>query len=76
MAQPPGAEQVFADVQETVSPVPPQQLGLKGITGYAARQIKSPADLAAEQLENYMSKLQRGRSTPLTSEVVIQPRLV
>jgi hypothetical protein len=38
-------------------------------------QTKSPADAAAEQLENYMSKLQRGRSTPLTSEAVIQPRL-
>jgi hypothetical protein len=76
MAQSPGAEQVFTDVQETVNPIPPQQLGLKGVTGYSARQIKSPADLAAEQLENYMSKLQRGRSTPLTSEVVIQPRLV
>jgi len=76
MVQPPGVEQVFTDVQETVSPIPPQQLGLKGVTGYSARQFKSPADLAAEQLENYMSKLQRGRSTPLTSEVVIQPRLV
>jgi len=76
MAQPAGVEQVFTDVQETVSPIPPQQLGLKGVTGYSARQIKSPADLASEQLENYMSKLQRGRSTPLTSEVVIQPRLV
>jgi len=76
MAQPAGVEQVFTDVQETVSPIPPQQLGLEGVTGYSARQFKSPADLAAEQLENYMSKLQRGRSTPLTSEVVIQPRLV
>jgi len=76
MAQPTGVEQVFTDVQETVSPIPPQQLGLEGVTGYSARQAKSPADLAAEQLENYMSKLQRGRSTPLTSEVVIQPRLV
>jgi hypothetical protein len=76
MAQPAGVEQVFTDVQETVNPIPPQQLGLKGVTGYSARQLKSPADLAAEQLENYMSKLQRGRSTPLTSEVVIQPRLV
>lgn len=55
--------------------IPPQQLGLKGVTGYAARQVKSPADIAAEQLESYMSKLQRGRSTPLTSQAVIQPKL-
>jgi hypothetical protein len=48
---------------------------LSGVTGYSARQRQSPADLAAQQLESYMSKLQRGRSTPLTSEVVIQPRL-
>lgn len=48
---------------------------LPGVTGYAARQLKSEADIAAEQLEQYMSKLQRGRSTPLTSAAVIQPRL-
>jgi hypothetical protein len=55
--------------------VPPQQLALKGVSGYKARQVKSPADEAAEQLKAYMSKLQRGRATPLTSEAVIQPRL-
>ncbi len=55
--------------------VPPQQLALKGVSGYKSRQVKSPADEAAEQLEAYMSKLQRGRATPLTSEAVIQPRL-
>lgn len=55
--------------------IPPQQLGLRGVTGYAARQVKSPADIAAEQLESYMGKLQRGRSTPLTSQAVIQPKL-
>lgn len=55
--------------------IPPQQLSLKGVSGYKARQVKSPADAAAEQLESYMSKLQRGRATPLTSEAVIQPRL-
>lgn len=59
----------------SASSLPPKQLGLKGITGYSARQQQSPADIAASQLESYMSKLQRGRSTPLTSEVVIQPRL-
>ena len=48
---------------------------LPGVTGYAARQRQSPADIAATQLEDYMSKLQRGRSTPLTSQAVIQPRL-
>jgi hypothetical protein len=55
--------------------VPPQQLSLKGVSGYKSRQVKSPADEAAEQLEAYMGKLQRGRATPLTSEAVIQPRL-
>lgn len=44
-------------------------------TAFAARARKTPADIAADQLESYMAKLQRGRSTPLTSEVVIQPRL-
>lgn len=52
-----------------------RQETIPGVTGYSARQHQSPADLAAQQLELYMSKLQRGRSTPLTSEVVIQPRL-
>ena len=63
--------------RSTITPgsVPPQQLTLKGITGYNARQVKSPADQASEQLETYMSKLQRGRAVPLTSEVRIQPRL-
>jgi hypothetical protein len=35
----------------------------------------SPADTEAAQTEAYMRKLQRGRSTPLTSQAVIQPRL-
>ena len=35
----------------------------------------SPADIEAAQTEAYMRKLQRGRSTPLTSQAVIQPRL-
>ena len=63
--------------RSTITPgsAPPQQLTLKGITGYNARQVKSPADQASEQLEAYMSKLQRGRAVPLTSEVRIQPRL-
>lgn len=63
--------------REVIAPgsVPPQQLNLTNVTGYAARQRQSPADIAANQLEAYMSKLQRGRSTPLTSQAVIQPRL-
>lgn len=44
-------------------------------TAAAARVRLTPADLAAQQLESYMGKLQRGRSTPLTSQAVIQPRL-
>lgn len=35
----------------------------------------SPADIEAAQTEAYMRKLQRSRSTPLTSQAVIQPRL-
>lgn len=44
-------------------------------TSVAARVRQTPADVAAEQLESYMSKLQRGRSTPITSAVRIQPSL-
>jgi len=78
MAEPAQAEEITFVPRLTPDPgtLPPQQLGLKGVTGYSARQVQSPADLAANQLEAYMSRLQRGRSTPLTSEVVIQPRLI
>ena len=77
MTQPASAETTEFGPRPTVTPgsVPPQQLGIKGVTGYAARRVDSPADIAANQLEAYLSKLQRGRSTPLTSEAVIQPRL-
>ena len=83
----PGAVVVGAGSSATYRPrftptpgsIPPQQLTLKGVTGFQSRQIKSPADLAAENLESYMSKLMsktpRGQSTPLTSEVRIQPSL-
>ena len=54
---------------------PPQQLTIPRTTGYEARQRQSPADIAAQQLESYMKKRMIGRSTPLTSEVVIQPKL-
>ena len=54
---------------------PPQQLTIPRTTGYEARQRQSPADIAAQQLESYMKSRMIGRSTPLTSEVVIQPRL-
>jgi len=55
--------------------LPPQQRTIPGVTGYSARQQKSPADIAAQQLESYMSKRMMGRATPLSSEAVIQPRL-
>lgn len=58
-----------------VSGLEPQQRSIPGVTGYGARQRPSEADKAAEQLESYMARLQRGRSTPLTSAVVIQPKL-
>ena len=44
-------------------------------TQVAARVRMTPADQAAEQLNAYMSKLQRGRTSPLTSDVRIQPSL-
>lgn len=58
-----------------VSGLEPQQRTIPGVTGYGARQRSSEADKAAQQLESYMSRLQRGRSTPLTSQAVIQPKL-
>jgi hypothetical protein len=71
----PQEEQLGPRIEYKEENIPPQQLGLEGVTGYGARQRQSPADLAAQQLESYMSKLQRGRSTPLTSQAVIQPKL-
>ena len=60
-------------------PLPPVQLNLASdvvpSTAAAARVRMSPADQAANQLENYLSRLQRGRTTPLTSAVRIQPNL-
>jgi len=44
-------------------------------TSAAAAAKVTSADIAANQLEQYMSKLQRGRVSPLTSEVRIQPSL-
>ena len=56
---------------------PPSQLTFPSdvVPERGGRVRQSPADIAANQLETYMSKLQRGRSTPLTSAAVIQPRL-
>ena len=72
----------FVNVLNQEFPVAPRlnvpstvQTSLPGVTGYSARARKTPADIASEQLESYMSKLQRGRSSPLTSQAVIQPRL-
>jgi hypothetical protein len=58
-----------------VAGLPPQQRTIPGVTGYDARQRRSQADIAAQQLESYMKRRMTGRSTPLTSEVVIQPKL-
>lgn len=44
-------------------------------TSAAARVRVTPADQAAQQLEAYMGRLQRGRNSPLTSQVRIQPSL-
>jgi hypothetical protein len=58
-----------------VAGLPPQQRTIPGVTGYGARQRQSPADVAAQQLESYMKQRMVGRSTPLTSQAVIQPKL-
>jgi hypothetical protein len=58
-----------------VAGLPPQQRTIPGVTGYGARQRQSPADVAAQQLESYMKQRMAGRSTPLTSQAVIQPKL-
>lgn len=44
-------------------------------TAAAARVRTTPADIAAQQLGEYMAKVYKPRSTPLTSAAVIQPRL-
>lgn len=43
--------------------------------GGFARVRQSPADVAAQQLESYMKQRMAGRSTPLTSQAVVQPKL-
>lgn len=57
---------------------PPVQLAFPSDVIPAAGRAgvrQTAADIAANQLETYMSRLQRGRSTPLTSAVRIQPKL-
>jgi hypothetical protein len=64
--------------EETIKPSP-VQLSLPSdvvpATAAAARVRVTPADQAAQQLEAYMGRLQRGRTSPLTSQVRIQPSL-
>jgi hypothetical protein len=64
--------------EQTIKPSP-VQLSLPSdvvpATAAAARVRVTPADQAAQQLEAYMGRLQRGRTSPLTSEVRIQPSL-
>ena len=63
-------------VKREAAPASTQQLSFPSdVIPTVGRTRVTAADVAAQQLESYMSKLQRGRSTPLTSEVVIQPRL-
>lgn len=67
----------FVEVEDAAPKV--SQLGFPSnvvpSTAAAARVRTTPADVAAQQLGNYLAKLQRGRSTPLTSAAVIQPKL-
>jgi hypothetical protein len=64
--------------EQTIKPSP-VQLSLPSdivpATAAAARVRITPADQAAQQLEAYMGRLQRGRTSPLTSQVRIQPSL-
>jgi hypothetical protein len=64
--------------EQTIKPSP-VQLSLPSdvvpATAAAARVRVTPADQAAQQLEAYMGRLQRGRTSPLTSQVRIQPSL-
>jgi hypothetical protein len=64
--------------EQTIKPSP-VQLSLPSdvvpATAAAARVRVTPADQAAQQLEAYMGRLQRGRTSPLTSQVRIQPPL-
>ena len=73
------ARPVRINFPKEASPQPSIQLNLPSdivpSTTAAARVRTTPADVAAQQLEAYMSKLQRGRTTPLTSQVRIQPTL-
>ena len=64
--------------EETIKPSPVQLSFPSDVvpaTSAAARVRVTPADQAAQQLEAYMGRLQRGRSSPLTSQVRIQPSL-
>jgi len=64
--------------EETIKPSPVQLSFPSDVvpaTAAAARVRVTPADQAAQQLEAYMGRLQRGRTSPLTSQVRIQPSL-
>ena len=64
--------------EEKVKPSPTQLSFPSDVvpaTAAAARVRVTPADQAAQQLEAYMGRLQRGRTSPLTSQVRIQPSL-
>jgi hypothetical protein len=64
--------------EETIKQIPVQLSFPSDVvpaTATAARVRVTPADQAAQQLEAYMGRLQRGRTSPLTSQVRIQPSL-
>jgi hypothetical protein len=64
--------------EQTIKPSPIQLSFPSDVvpaTAAAARVRVTPADQAAQQLEAYMGRLQRGRTSPLTSQVRIQPPL-
>lgn len=61
----------LADYQMFAFPDVPTQLSIPGL----ARLSPLPKSNEIDQIEAYLQKAQRGRSTPLTSEVRIQPSL-
>jgi hypothetical protein len=67
----------LATVPDREAPVTSRQLSFApDVVPAVVPARTTAADVAAQQLEAYMAGLQRGRTTPLTSEVVIQPQLL
>ena len=63
--------------EQIVNPLEPTQLSFRSdVVPPIARTRVSEADAYANQLANYMAKMQRGQTEAISSPVVIQPNLV